>query len=466
MYRFLRVCGRWNQKHPVSGEQALVSVPPNSAMYRSTQAWAFMVLHVLSAAASGAPPSAPEALPDPVAVASHRIPWSLSDLQSWAERHSPDLGRAAAEVQVQRGRAWQAGLYPNPEIQGGTNQLNGQQSQYFAMLSQEIVTKHKLQLDQAAVCREVAQAELMFVRARFDLLTNVRQAFYLTLSAQRRRDALQGLIGVARRFVNAAKSLERGGDGTRGDTLLLELELERADFALQNSGVALTAAFRQLSATLGDPELAIHRVGGDLTQSLPDFAYELTQAGLLARNSTIQSAHVEVEKNQVLLQRATVQPIPNVTVQAGFMYEAMKPHDLAIVQLSLPLPIWNKNQGNIQAASANIQRATHAARKTEVDLTKQLAAVTGRYEVARQQVAKFESSILPKAKEVVEITERGFGAGQFDLLRVLQSQRALIESELSYVSAQEARWTAAAEIAGLIQEEQFPPPVSTRLPKE
>lgn len=397
-----------------------------------------------------------EPLPPPEPAPAEQDAWTLPDVQAWADQKSPDLRRAAADVEVQRGRAWQAGLYPNPELQGGSNQLGGSESQYFAMLSQEIVTRNKLQLDRAAVCREVAQAELQFVRTRFDLLTQVRQAFYTTLTAQQRLEALEDLMTIARRSTDAALSLEKSGEIARGDALLLELELERADVALQNAAAALQAAQRQLAATLGDPDLVIWRLEGDLSAPLSDYPYQLTQAGILTRNAQVQTAQVEIERNQILLERATVEPHPNVTVQGGYMRMVTPGTDMAMVQFSLPIPLWNKNQGGIRAAQAGVSRASHAARKTQVDLAKQLAGVTGRFDVARQQVAKYEKSILPKAKESVSITQRGFDQGEFDLLRVLQSQRILVESQLNYLNAQEARWTAAAEIAGLLQEEEFP----------
>jgi cobalt-zinc-cadmium efflux system outer membrane protein len=335
-------------------------------------------------------------------------------------------------------------------------QLGGRDSQYFTLLSQEIVTKHKLQLNRAAACREVAQAELQFVRTRFDLLTAVRQSFYVALAAQQRLEAVESLMQVVRRSTKAAQDLEDSGEGARGDTLLLELELERTDFTLQNAAASLKAAQRKLAAVLGDPDLVLQQLDGDLAAALPDYPYQLTQSGVLTRNSLVQAADIEVEKNRILLQRATVEPFPNVTVQGGYMSQVMAPHDLAIVQLAMPIPVWNKNQGNIQAARANINRASHTSRKTQVDLIRQLAAATGRFDVARQQTAKYEKSILPKAKESVQITRKGFDTGHFDLLRVLQSQRMLIESELNYLAAQEARWSAAAEIAGLLQEEEFP----------
>lgn len=393
-----------------------------------------------------------EAMPPAQAVES----WSVADVESWAEQNSPLLPQAAAEVQVQRGRARQAGLLPNPELQGGSPQLGGRDSQYYAMLSQEIVTKHKLQLDQAAICREVFQAEFRFVRTRFELLTAVRQSFYAALAAQRRLEANERLLVVARRSAGVAARLEASGEGARSDTLLLEVELERSQFGLSNAQANLEAAKRQLAATMGDPNLGLSHLDGNLTDPLPDYPFELTQAGILTRNANVHVAQLEIERSEILLQRAVVQPFPNLTVGGGYMYQVMAPHNMGMVQVSLPLPLWNKNQGAIQAAQSSVVRASHAARQTELDLTRQLAAATGRFDVARQQVERYEKSILPKANESVRLMQRAFEQGQFDLMRVLQSQRALIESELNYLTAQEARWNAAAEISGLLQEDEFP----------
>lgn len=417
---------------------------------------AFLVVMLLAGNAPGQA-RLPEVVPSPPPVVVQSNAWTLAELQAWGEQHSPDLPKAAADIEIQRGRAWQAGLYRNPELQGGSPQLGGRDSQYYSMLTQEIVTGRKLQLDRAAICREVTQAELLFLRTRFDLLTQVRQSFYTTLAAQQRHDALTTLLKVVKRTAEAGKDLEKVGENARVDTLLLELELERAEFGLENAASSLQAAQRQLAATLGDPDLVIDRVDGDLAASLPDYPYDLTQAGLLTRNALVQAAEVEIERQQILVRRARVEPIPNVTVGGGYMYQVQDPNNMAMLNISLPIPFWNKNQGAVHAAQASVGRATQASRKTQLDLTKQLAAATGRFDIARQQASRYEKSILPKARESVKIAQTGFDQGQFDLLRAMQSQRSLIESELNYLTAQEARWMAAAEIAGLLQEEEFPP---------
>ena len=129
---------------------------------------------------------------------------SLESAINLAQSVSPNLAKAAADVDAARGKAVQAGLYPNPIAQGGATQAAGNESQYYFGLSQEIVTRHKLQLNQAAANRESYQAELMFVRTRFELLTLVRQTFYATLAAQRKVEVLTRLVEITRKSAEAA----------------------------------------------------------------------------------------------------------------------------------------------------------------------------------------------------------------------------------------------------------------------
>lgn len=379
-----------------------------------------------------------------------------------AEENSPNLREAAAEVESSRGRAVQAGLYPNPSIQGGAMQLAGNDSQYFSQLSQEIITKGKRKLDRSAALREVEQAELRFVRTRFDLLTAVRQNFYATLTAQRRVEVLHELVRIAQKSQSTAVRLQEGGEGTPADTLLLDIELERASVGHENALAMLDAAKRQLAASMGVPELAIQGVQGDLTQELPDYAEELIREGVLSRNALIQIAQVEVERSRILLRRAEVEPFPNITIGTGYMFQVPDPNNIAILQVGFPIPVWNRNQGNIQAARASISRSTEAVTRTQNELLGQLANTIGRYRATVQQVKRYEEQILPKARQGLDISQRGYQSGQFDFLRLLQAQRAMVEADLNYVNAQEMRWNAAAEIAGLSQDEYFPPPISAK----
>ncbi|QDT52752.1 Cobalt-zinc-cadmium resistance protein CzcC precursor [Caulifigura coniformis] len=381
---------------------------------------------------------------------------TLDSLIHWAERSNPRLRESAAGIQAARGKAYQAGLYPNPTLNGGGMQIGGRDSQYFSQLSQEIVTKHKLGLDQAAACQEVTQAELRFVRTRFELLTAVRKDYFSVLAAQRKVTVLRRLIQLSSDVAESGRKLQAAGEGTRGDTLLFEIELEKAEVSHENAIAELRAARRQLATDLAlhdAPDLA---VSGPLLQEPDGIIPFVNAAGFVPRNAEVQIAEREVNRSRFLLQRAEVQPFPNVTLSTGYIYQVMSPHNLAILQAEIPIPVWNKNQGNISAACAEVTKSQQAVARTQLDIARQMADAIGRYQQAQQQVVRYRERIIPRAQEGVKVARSGLESGQLDLLRLLQTQRALIDSSLSYLTSLQSRWSAAADIAGLIQLEDFP----------
>jgi len=179
-------------------------------------------------------------------------------------------------------------------------------------------------------------------------------------------------------------------------------------------------------------------------------------ANYVPRNAEVQIAEQEVDRSRFLLQRAEVQPFPNVTVNAGYMRQLMTPYNMAILQVEIPVPVWNRNEGNICAAQAAVARSQQAVARTQLQIARELADAVGRFQQAQQQVERYRDRIVPKAREGVEIVRSGIAGGQLELARLLQAQRALIDSSLMYLTALEARWKAAADIAGMVQLEQFP----------
>ena len=381
---------------------------------------------------------------------------SLESAINLAQSVSPNLAKAAADVDAARGKAVQAGLYPNPIAQGGATQAAGNESQYYFGLSQEIVTRHKLQLNQAAANRESYQAELMFVRTRFELLTLVRQTFYATLAAQRKVEVLTRLVEITRKSAEAAGQLQAAGETSRADLLLFEIELEKSEVALQNTQSQLAATRKQLAAAIGIRNLKIEHLTGNLKASPADSIAQLLIDAYVPYNADVQIAEQEIERSRLILRRAQVEPFPNVTVYGGYQYQVVPIHDMGLFSASIPVPVWNRNQGNIASAHAQIMKATANVNQVQNQIAGRMAELIGRYQVADQQVKRFEERIIPKAREGVTITQAAFAQGTLDSFRLLQSQRGLIDSNLGYILALESRWIAAAELAGLAQIESFP----------
>ena len=407
-------------------------------------------------AAPGPMPPAPPVVGEPVPV--REVPTAtLDELERMAMSISPNIREAAARITAARGRAVQVGLYPNPTVNTASPQMNGSESQYNGFLTQEFVTMGKLRLNRAAAMREVQQSELHFTRVRFDLLTAVRSGFYSTLVGQQRVQVLTELVEIANTSLVTAERLKRGGEASDLDVLFFRIERDRASMGLVNAQALLAAARRQLSAAMGIPEMEVPRVAAQVDAPLPDFQYVALRQGVVTVNALAQIAQVEVAKNRILLQRAVVEPYPNIFAMGGYQYQVnFPPLSQGIFQFTMSVPLFNRNQGNIRAARAEIGAASAQVARVQNELSGQVALTLGNFLVAQQQVTYYERDILPRAAEILRISKQAYALGHFDFLRLLQSQRTLLESRVAYVNAQENRWMSAAELAGLLQIEQFP----------
>ncbi len=341
----------------------------------------------------------------------------LDDLIKMSLERSPNIREALTAAEAARAKAYQAGLYPNPQASTSSPQLAGNQSQYNVFFNQEIVVKGKLNLDQAAAYRYAREQELKLLRTRFDLMTDIRQQFYLTLAAQKRIEVLQHLQNIARTSKQVGDRLFKGGEGTRTDAILLDIELDRAQVALDNANVTLQAQTRRLAAVAGMANLNIGSVIGDIDTRLPEYEMIALQEGVVSRNALAQIAQVEIERSELLLHRAEVEPYPNLNMMGGWQYQlsgAQSPLNQGIYQVTMTMPLWNKNQGNIRAAQQSVGTAQAQLSRVRNELAGDAADALGRYVAARQLVERYEQQILPKARETQRLTQQLYADGHLD----------------------------------------------------
>lgn len=393
--------------------------------------------------------------PSGAAELGHAI--SLPALIALADAHHPRLTTAYQQVQAARGRAWQAGLYPNPVLSTASPQMAGKESQYNAFVSQDIVTAGKLKLDVAAVSREVQQAEFEWQATRFAVMTDLRMQFFTTLAAQQRLTTWKTLVSIATRSQEVAQKLLQAGEGTRSDTLLFAIEVDRAEVGLANTETTYTLGRRQLAILTGMPEFEFELLEGDLNAPLPEIDEVTLRDDVARANPAVNIARVEVDRQGLKLQRANVEPIPNVNVMGGYQRQVAGDYqNMGLFQVSVVVPLWNRNQGNRFAAQSQLAGARADVQRIELELANQAAQTLTSYRTTSQLVEKYESQILPKARDTFRISEQLYAQGQIDFLRLLQAQKTLLEAELARIDALEQRWRAAAMIAGLRQDEHFP----------
>jgi cobalt-zinc-cadmium efflux system outer membrane protein len=385
-------------------------------------------------------------------------PATLPEFEAVALRSHPRLRSAMAAVEQARGQAVQARLYPNPVLSGGSPQISGPDSQWYGFATQELVTAGKLRLAQQAALREVQKAEYELIRARFDVLTGVRDDFYRLLVAQRRLEIFKLLLDIATRSYRIGQELAKAGEESRADVLFWSIERDRAEVRYRNASVYVDAGRRRLAASIGLPRADIDYVEGDLFMPLPDFDLKPLQEAVVRNNSLPRAAAAEIARAQWATERAVVQPIPNITLLGGYQRQVdLPPDDQGLVELMVEVPLFNRNQGNIRTTRAEIASARADLRDIELTLAETTANTIAIYRTSQRQTRWFEEYILPKARETVAVTQLLYSQGEITFLNLLEAQRILNQTELDYVQAQEDRWRAAVEIANLLQLPSFPP---------
>lgn len=418
----------------------------------------FAWLHPSLAPAQTLP--SPRPLPDSAAV-TEQPPRSLAlpDLLRLAVEQNPALRGAEFEIAASQGRAVQAGLYPNPTVSVVGEEIGRRGGIHtLPQISQEIVTNGKRGLSRAVAEREVDQSTLALLRQRYALFTAVRQGYYDVLSLQRRIEVLNELVKLVTQALENAEKLLKAQQIGELDVLPFRVEANRLRADLEASQRELTASRQRLAAVIGVRDLPAAPLSGALEGALPVYEFEPARAFVIESHPEARSARVGVERAQLTVRREEAQVVPNVTLSGGYQRNFNDRENQAMYQVSVPLPLFNRNQGNIMAARAELGRAIQEVSHVLNDLTARLATALGLYNATRQRAERYRNSILPDATRAYELSLGAFKGGQFEYLRVIQAQRTVAEARLEYLRALSEAWRAASEVAGLLLDDPLSPP--------
>ena len=381
----------------------------------------------------------------------------LEDLEQIALGNNPTMAQIQANLQVAAGLTRQAGLYPNPtvgyygdEIRGGL--IGGGKQGVFA--SQTIVLGGKLR-----AARRVAELQANEVQTggqiqRLRILNNVRALFYQTLATQRLVEVRQSLLKLATDATQTSDQLGNVGQADRPDILQAEVEQQQANVGLRVAQQNLQASWRILAAVVGKPDLQVTNLEGDL-EAIPDLNYEEWIARALDESPEVKLAQQGVEKAEASLVQARKAPIPDLEV-TGILAQNHEPIEpgggptglMGGAQIGIQVPIFNRNQGNIAAAKAEIESAKQELTRLKLQLQRDVASIFRDYDAARVTVQQYKSEMLPRAEEAYKLYQTNYQKMAGAYPQVLISQRTLFQLEADYVQALESAWQSALLIRG------------------
>lgn len=396
------------------------------------------------------PRPAPEQLPgiDP----SPRL--SLTDLESMSIVSNPSIGRAQALVQSARGNWVQVGLAPNPVVGYSGQQIGsrGLAEQDGVVINQDIVRLKKLRLNRHVAEQEIFRAERQLAAQQQRVVTDVRVAYFQVLAAQRLIDTNIELVQIGQRGVQTAQKLFDAKEVGKADVLQAQIEIENAEILLNSNQNRHQSGWQQLSAVVGRPELTAQPLAGDLEVSMAKYTFEETLSRLSSSSPEIAIAMANIERARWAYQRALVESSPNIAVQGlvNARDNGIGGRSDGAVQITLPLPIWNRNQGGITQALGEATAAERALNQLELSLQNRLAPVFERYSNARNRVERYQSRVLPAAQEALDLSRQTYEVGETGFGSLLIAQRTYSQTRISYLESLRELRIAEAEMEGML----------------
>jgi len=370
--------------------------------------------------------------------------------------HSPELASFSWEVRAREAAALQAGLLPNPELGiemenfAGSGDYQGINSaETTVTLSQLVELGGKGAKRRANATLETDLAGWDFETRRLDVLTATAKAFVTLLTAQERLAQAEELANLAENFFGTVSARVEAGKVSPVEEARAQVPLAMARVARERARLALEAGRKELAALWGDDSATFDRAVGALGSIVPVPPLEQL-APLVDQNPDVARWKTEEQQRSAKLELERANAIPDLTLYAGGRNIRDTSDNAIVAGLSIPIPLFDRNQGGIAAAHAARGKALSESRAAH---NRALAALSSNYrdlKAAFLEVRTLEEQILPAAEQSFEATDFGYREGKFGFLEVLDAQRTFFEVKGQYLEALAAYHEARAGVERLI----------------
>jgi outer membrane protein, heavy metal efflux system len=403
----------------------------------------------------------------------------LEDLERMALANNPTIEQADAAIRAAEGRRKQAGLWPNPVVgyEGdgiAANELvRDFRIGHYLWVEQSVVGFGKLSKSKRIAEKEKVQSVSEAEAQRLRVLNAVRMLYFEVLGAQRMVDLRKRLLELTREAVDISEELFNVGQADRPDVLSTEVESQRAEIDLMRAENDLGRVWRVMAAVVNDPQLKAFprpaRLEGSLEAGAPEFDQEELLAQLLRESPEIKAAMAGVARAKAVVDRAKAEPRPDWFVKAWVGHS----RDFAEffggltgwetrVEAGVRIPLFNRNQGNVASARAELTSAENELERVELALRARLAETFNNYQNSLAVAARYSRQILPRAQQAYDMYLSKFRQMAAAYPQALIAQRTLFQSQTEYVAALVDLWQNVVQLRGMLLMGGLDAPASMR----
>ena len=371
---------------------------------------------------------------------------------------SPELASFAWGVRETEAEGLQASLLPNPELEtefenfGGSGQFRGDRS-----LATTIALSQLIELGGKRFKRvKLAQAESKLAGWRYEskrlsVLTGVTRRFITALALQKKLELADEDLKLARAGLDAVTKEIAAGKASQAEKPKALVEVATGKIRAARIKRALAGARYELAAAWGceKPEFTVLLGALDEIATIPP-AGKLDD--YLDQNPEIAKWTAELQQRQAALELARAGAIPDISAAVGYKHvRATDDNDHALVAgVAIPLPVFDRNQGEILKARYSLLRAKSQRHAAEVKIHTEFKKAYQTLAAAHDEAAALRDEVMPASKSSYDASKKSFEHGKGRYLDVLDAQRTLVRIRKQYVEALEAYHGAVTGVEGII----------------
>ena len=365
---------------------------------------------------------------------------SLDDMLQAVVLCNPEIAAAQNDNEAATGRLIQAGLYPNPTIEFEAEDIPAgdvdfSRNKNTVSIIQPIIFGKRRSTAISAATAEQEALRFALQNTIYQVLGDVRLA-YMDLAYYKMALTLNGeLLAQANKILAIAQA--RFNERAAPESELIAAQLKSTKFELNRRKLKLDilSTAKHLQSFLPDVPVPQERISSELLFELPSLSLDRLLADARERHPLILASQKTVEAAKHRLALAKAERIPDVSFRGAYGRDTLERENIIEVGISMPLPLFNRNQGRIAEMQHKVSRSQHDAKSQCTRLETEITALQAAYMTARDYVAVYQTKIVPAAEKASEQVLVGYRAGRTGFPDLLNAQEGLAGEKLNLLDA-------------------------------
>jgi cobalt-zinc-cadmium efflux system outer membrane protein len=360
-------------------------------------------------------------------------------------------------------------LWPNPAVGYQGEQIRGGSfhgGEQGAFVQQDIVLGGKLGLRRNVFEQQRKADETGVEEQKLSVRGAVQIHFYSALAQLRIVDVQRRLLGTATDAATTAHQLANVGQADAPDVLQAEVEAEQAKLEFVRAQREYIQSYEQLAAVSGSPQMPLALLEGNLQES-PAVDANLYIQDLLANSPTLKRAQQEADRAEAELARNKREAIPDLSLRVGAQ-QNREINDLSLrpvgaqgfATASIRLPIFDRNQGTVDASKADVERESAEVERIRLQLIQTAEPLLHQYLASKEEVERYQMQLIPRAQRAYELYLQKYSNMAAAYPQVIVSQRTLFQLEQSYVRTLGRLWSSAIQLQNYLLADGLSAPTS------